>query len=57
MQVLQDCERSAFVRLAEKLKDAFPHLTVCVVGDALYVCRPVMDICRKNGWQFVLTFR
>ena len=53
----QDCERSAFVRLAEKLKDAFPHLTVCVVGDALYACRPVMDICRKNGWQFVLTFK
>ena len=53
----QDCERSAFVRLAEKLKDEFPHLTVCIVGDALYACRPVMDICRKNGWQFVLTFK
>ena len=53
----QDCERAAFVRLAEKLKAAFPHLTICIVGDALYACRPVMDICRKNGWQFVLTFK
>ena len=53
----QDCERAAFVRLAEKLKDEFPHLTICIIGDALYACHPVMDICRKNGWQFVLTFK
>ena len=53
----QDSERPAFVRLAERIKAAFPHLTVCILGDALYACRPVMDICRKNGWQFVFTFK
>lgn len=53
----QDCERAAFVRLAKRLKAAFPHQGFCIVGDALYACRPVMDICRANGWEFVLTFR
>lgn len=53
----QDCERAAFVRLAEKLKRAFPHQPFCIVGDALYACGPVMRICRENGWEFILTFK
>ena len=44
-------------RLAGKLKKAFSHQSICIVGDALYACRPVMDICRANKWQFILTFK
>ena len=51
----QDCERHAFVRLAARLKAAFPRLPVCILGDALYACGPVVGICRKNGWSYVLT--
>jgi len=53
----QDCERRAFGRLAKKLKAAFPHQGICIVGDALYACRPVMDLCRANNWEFLLTFK
>ena len=53
----QDCESKAFARLAKKLKAAFPHQGFCIIGDALYACRPVMDICRANKWEFVLTFK
>ena len=53
----RDCEIKAFRRLAARLKRAFPRLPVCIVGDALYACSPVMRICRANGWKFVLTFR
>jgi len=53
----QDCERAAFVRLAIKLKKAFPHQSLCIIGDALYACGPVMRLCRRNGWEFVLTFK
>ena len=53
----QDCERAAFARLAKRLKKAFPRQGVCIVGDALYACGPVMGICRANGWDFVLTFK
>ena len=53
----QDCERAAFERLAAKLKRAFPHQSFCILGDALYACGPVMEICRRNRWEFVLTFK
>ena len=36
----QDCEQRAFERLARRLKAAFPRLPVCILGDALYACRP-----------------
>lgn len=53
----QDCELKAFARLAARLKRLFPRQAFCIVGDALYCCRPVMGMCRRNGWEFVLTFR
>lgn len=53
----QDCERAAFARLAAKLKRAFPHQPFCIIGDAPCACGPVMEICRRNRWEFVLTFK
>lgn len=53
----QDCELNAFRRLAGRLKDAFPHLGICILGDALYACRPVVDVCRANGWDYILSFK
>lgn len=51
----QDCERKAFARLAKKLKKEYPRLKILLSGDALYACKPVMDICKENGtnvWQY-----
>lgn len=53
----QDCELNAFKRLEKRLKDAFPHLGLCILGDALYACRPVVDICLKNRWDYILVFK
>ena len=53
----QDCELSAFRRLEKRLKRAFPNLAVCILGDALYACRPVVDICKSNHWDYVLVFK
>ncbi len=53
----QDCELNAFRRLASRLKDAFPNLGICILGDALYACRPVAEVCRGCGWDYVLTFK
>ena len=53
----QDCEYRAFLRLAARLKGLFPKQGICIVGDALYCCRPVMDVCRRNKWEFILTFK
>ena len=53
----QDCETKAFKRLAEKMKKAFPRLPVILLADSLYASEPVMDICRDNGWEFIIRYK
>jgi hypothetical protein len=55
--IKQDCELKAFKRLAVWLKDYFPRLPVCLLFDGLYCNGPVMDICKKNGWQWIAVFK
>jgi hypothetical protein len=56
-KVKQDCELKAFARLAPQLKAAFPQLRLCASGDSLYACGPVLTICERYLWSFVLTFK
>ena len=53
----QDCELKAFRRLAQRLKACFPHLPVIVVLDGLYPNAPVIQLCRKYHWQFMIVLR
>ena len=52
-----DCELRAVKRLAPRLKAMFPKLRICIVGDALYACEPVFEICESYGWKYILTFK
>ena len=45
------------MRLAARLKTLFPKQAFCIVGDALYCNHPVMDMCRRNKWEFILAFK
>lgn len=53
----QDCELKAFKRMAEKLKKAFPRLPILLLMDSLYAAKPVMDICKKNKWDYIIRFK
>lgn len=53
----QDCERKAFVRLAQTLKRRFPQLKICLLLDGLYACGPVFTCCRDNQWRYIVTFK
>ncbi|MBM4020460.1 MAG: hypothetical protein FJ288_19435 [Planctomycetes bacterium] len=53
----QDCELKAFARLAVELKKQYPQTPLCIAGDALHACGPVLQICEDNHWHFVLTFK
>lgn len=53
----QDCETKAFYRLAKRLKRQFPRLPIMVLLDGLYATGPVMAICRKNKWQFMIVLQ
>lgn len=53
----QDCEINAFKRLAKKIKKEYPKLKVLISGDALYASKPVFDICKENGWKYIIRFK
>ena len=53
----QDCELKAWNRLAERLKEAFPHLSLCIQGDGLYPNETFFKICRQYLWEFIVTFK
>jgi len=53
----QDCETKAFKRLAEKIKKEYPRLKILIGADALYASKPVIDICKGNGWKYIIRFK
>jgi len=53
----QDCETKAFRRLAARLKQEFPRLPVLMLLDGLYPNGPIMEICRRNRWQFMIVLQ
>jgi len=53
----QDCEQRAFRRLAKRLKKHFSHLAIMVLFDGLYPNGPVIELCRKNKWDFMIVLQ
>lgn len=53
----QDCETKAFKRLAEKIKKEYPKLKIIISGDALYANKPVLEICKENGWKYMIRLK
>lgn len=56
-KVKQDCELKAFTRLAADLKAAFPQTRLCLAGDSLLACGPVLAECAERQWLYVLTLK
>ena len=53
----QDCEINAFKRLAKKIKEEYPRLKIIIGADALYANKPIIDICKANGWEYIIRFK
>ena len=53
----QDCEQKAFKRLARRLKECFSHLPIMVLLDGLYPNGPMMELCRRNNWDFMIVLQ
>ena len=53
----QDCEIKAFKRLAKKIKGYFPKLKVMVLLDGLYPNGPIIELCRRQKWQFMMVLK
>jgi hypothetical protein len=53
----QDCEIKAFKRLAARMKEKYPRLPVCLLGDNLYAVEPVFQTCKKYNWKYIFRFK
>ena len=53
----QDCELKAFQRLAARIKAAFPRLPILVLLDGLYPNGPILELCRRYHWQFMIVLQ
>jgi len=53
----QDCETKAFKRLAQKIKGYFPKLKVMVLLDGLYPNGPIIELCQRYRWQFMMVLK
>jgi hypothetical protein len=53
----QDCEQKAFQRLAQRLKQCFSHLPILLLLDGLYPNGPIMELCRRNNWDFMIVLQ
>ena len=56
-KIKQDCESKAFMRLADKLKKAFPRLPICILADALYMSEKVLNKCKENHWDYIIRYK
>ena len=53
----QDCQLKAFYRLAERLKACFPRLLITLTMDGLYANGPLMELCQKYGWDYMIVLK
>lgn len=51
----EDCELTAFKRMAERLKKHFPRLKLVLLMDSLYATQHVMRTCFDNNWDFLIS--
>jgi len=53
----QDCELKAFYRLAQRLKQRFPRLPICLLLDGLFAGGPTFTRCEDYGWKYLITLQ
>lgn len=53
----QDCERKAFYRLLPQLRQAFPRYHLCLLLDAEFACKEVLDLLEAYHVEAIITFK
>jgi len=53
----QDCELKAFYRLVDRIKQIYPKLPICILGDSIYAAEPVFKICDDYKWKYLIRFK
>lgn len=50
----QECELQAAKEIFPLIKQEFPRLDITLLTDSLYANEPIITLCRKLGWDFLI---
>ena len=53
----QDCEIKAFKRMAPRIKENYKNFKFIISGGALYVNKPMIEICENYGWKYIFNLK
>lgn len=53
----QDCETIAFKRMVNRIKKNYPKYKFIITGDGLYATSPIINICKKNKWNYIFNLK
>lgn len=53
----QDCETKAFKRMIKRIKKNYPRYKFIITGDALYATTPIINLVKKNKWNFIFNLK
>lgn len=53
----QDCETTAFKRMAKRIKKNYPKYKFLITGDGLYATDPIITICKNNKWSYIFNLK
>ncbi|NLM28790.1 MAG: hypothetical protein GX211_11575 [Clostridiaceae bacterium] len=53
----QDFELKAFYRFVDRIKQIYPKLPICILGDSIYAAEPVFEICDDYKWKYLIRFK
>lgn len=53
----QDCETKAFKRMMKRIKKNYPKYKFIIIGDALYATTPIINLVKKNKWNFIFNLK
>lgn len=53
----QDCETKAFKRMLKRIKKNYPKYKFIIIGDALYATTPIINLVKKNKWNFIFNLK
>jgi hypothetical protein len=56
-QFKQDCELKALRRMARQLRQSYPQLRLCLVGDGLFACGEGFQVAKDYHLSFLYTFQ
>nr|WP_312577952.1 transposase [Sedimentibacter sp.] len=40
--------------MLKRIKEEFPKLKICILGDSLYAAESIIEICKENEWNYLL---